>query len=244
MVAAEIFRASRLYCAAEPGHEVVDQDRDLLPPLPERRDRDRHDVEPVVEVLAEEARRHDREQVLVGRRDQPGVGGDDLAATYPEELPILEHVEELGLEPERHLADLVQQEGPPVGQLELARLAAMGPREGALLVTEQLGLEQVAGQGSAVDLEERLVPAVRDVVDGAGHHLLAGTALTLQEDGGVGVGGPPDDVLHDPHALAVPEEKVEVQSRLADGPAVAPWGVRTAGAVALGQGRLEDVLAA
>ncbi len=42
--------------------------------------------------------------------------------------PFLEHVQQLGLEPERHLADLVEQEGAPVGQLELARLAAMGAR--------------------------------------------------------------------------------------------------------------------
>ena len=52
-------------------------------------------------------------------------------------------MEELGLQAERHLPDLVEQERSPVGELELAGLAAMGARECALLVPKELGLEQL-----------------------------------------------------------------------------------------------------
>ncbi len=130
---------------------------------------------------------------------------------------------------------------PPWASSNLPGLRRWAPGEGALLVTEQLGLQQVAGQGSAVDLMNGLSRRSRDVVDGPGDHLLAGAALTLEEDGGIGVGGPPDYVLHDSHALAVPEEEVEVQSGLADRRAAA-LGRQQGGCVALGHGRLEGFL--
>jgi hypothetical protein len=47
------------------------------------------------------------------------------------------------LEAERHLADLIQEERAPVGELEAAGLAGHGARERALLVAEQLGLEEL-----------------------------------------------------------------------------------------------------
>src|SRR5437660_294922 len=69
-------------------------------------------------------------------------------------LAVLQRLEQLGLERHRHLADLVEEEGAAVGQLELARLGARRAGEGAALVAEQLALEQLAGQRGAVDLHE------------------------------------------------------------------------------------------
>jgi hypothetical protein len=58
----------------------------------------------------------------------------------------------------RHLADLVEEDGAVVGHLELARLVAIGAREAALHVAEQLRLEQRFGQPRAVDGHERAPP--------------------------------------------------------------------------------------
>jgi CheY-like chemotaxis protein len=52
-------------------------------------------------------------------------------------------VEELGLETQRHLTDLVEQERAAVGRLELPRLLPVRACEGALLVPEELGLERI-----------------------------------------------------------------------------------------------------
>jgi len=49
---------------------------------------------------------------------------DDLLAADARELAVLEHVQELGLQPQRHLADLVEEERALVGRLELAGLLA------------------------------------------------------------------------------------------------------------------------
>ena len=65
----------------------------------------------------------------------PAEAGDDA---------LLEHAQELGLHVERHVADLVEQDGAARGELELARVAlGAGAREGALLVAEELRLEQL-----------------------------------------------------------------------------------------------------
>ena len=57
---------------------------------------------------------------------------------------------------ERHLADLVEQHRAAVGELELADPRRLRAGERALLVAEQLALEQLGRQRRAVDLDERL----------------------------------------------------------------------------------------
>src|SRR5205085_1266490 len=91
-------------------------------------------------------------------------------------LLVLEDLEELGLQRGVHLADLVEEDGPLVGELELARLLAGGAGEGAPLVAEELGLEQLAGQRGAVDLDERLSAPRRPLVQGARDAFLADAA--------------------------------------------------------------------
>ena len=65
--------------------------------------------------------------------------------------------QQLGLQAGVHLADFVEQQGAAVGLLELADAAGDGAGEGALLVAEQFGFQQVLGDGGAVDGDERLV---------------------------------------------------------------------------------------
>ena len=65
--------------------EAPDQERDVLPALPQRRQVDVEDVEPVVEVVAELAQRHRVPEGPVGGRDHPDVHLDRLDAAHPEE---------------------------------------------------------------------------------------------------------------------------------------------------------------
>ena len=63
-------------------------------------------------------------------------------AAEPLHLALLQDAQELGLQVDAEAADLVEEQGAAVGQLEPAELARVGARERPLLVTEQLGLEQ------------------------------------------------------------------------------------------------------
>ena len=84
---------------------------------------------------------------------------------------------------ERHVADLVEEERAavaPASNRPLLRLGRAGER--ALLVAEQLALEQVLGDGGAVDRDERAGRARGlGVMDGARHQLLARAALAGDE---------------------------------------------------------------
>ena len=77
--------------------------------------------DPVVEVAAEAALGLFLKQVPVGRADQaelgllPGVAPDALVG------PLLYDAEQIGLEDQRELADLVEEERPAVGQAKAPR---------------------------------------------------------------------------------------------------------------------------
>ncbi len=157
------------------------------------------DVEAVVEVLAEFAAFDGVGQVPVGGGDDADVGLDRLVLAEAVELALLEDAEELALGGQGHLPDLVEEEGAAVSQLEFADPLGHGAGEGAALVAEELALQQVLGDGGAVDGDEELLGARAVLVDGAGDELLAGAALAGDEDGGVGRRDLPDglvDALH------------------------------------------------
>jgi hypothetical protein len=73
-----------------------------------------------------------------------------------------------------------------VRDLESSRLAGRGAGEGALLVAEELRFEQRIGNRGAVDRHEWSVGAGAERVQAAGEELLAGAALPLEENRGVG----------------------------------------------------------
>ena len=72
------------------------------------------------------------------------------------DLAFLQRAQQLDLRVERQLADLVEEQRAAVGFLELADALVDGAGERALLVAEQDALDQVLGDGAAVDGDERL----------------------------------------------------------------------------------------
>src|SRR5207302_1232560 len=86
--------------------EGAHQDRNVLAPLAQRRHRDRHRVDPEVEILAERAIPDRDLRAAVGRGDQSKVDGHGLRSAEPAYDALLQHAQELGLEVLRHLDDL------------------------------------------------------------------------------------------------------------------------------------------
>ena len=106
--------------------------------------------------LRESARRRLRRRrsrlLVASTRTSSAIG---LLAAQALDLALLQHAQQLGLQAERHLGDLVQQQRAAVRLLELAGVGAGGAGEGALLVAEQRRLEHVLGNRGAVDGHER-----------------------------------------------------------------------------------------
>ena len=75
---------------------------------------------------------------------------------------------------------------PPCATSKRPGLRGDGAGERALLVAEQLALEQRRGNRGAVDGDERPVAARAQRVERAREQLLAGAALAAQQHRGVG----------------------------------------------------------
>ena len=123
---------------------------------------------------------------------------------------LLQHAQDLGLRAGAHVADLVEEQRAAVGLLEAADALAIGAGEGALLVTEQLGFEQVLLQRRAVHLDEVARRPQRVVMDRAGDQLLAGAGFAANQHGRIALGHLADHVEDAAERLAAADDLVEV----------------------------------
>ena len=182
------------------------EDGDILPSLPERRDDDAHHVEAIEEILAERSALHPLLEVLVRRGDDPGVDGHRRRPPEAGDAFLLQHAQDLHLEGERHIADLIEKERASARQFEHPGLSAHRTGEGALLVAEELALQEVFRHPADVDGDEWAAALGARAVDLPGDDLLAGTALPGDEDDGGGVADPVDDLLDPLDGGALPDE--------------------------------------
>ena len=168
------------------------------------------DIEAVVEILAELLLRDRLLQVAVRRGDDADIRPDRGVAADAGEFTLLQHAQELALDGERHLPDLVEEEGAAVALLEAADALGRGPGEGPLLVPEELALEQVLGDRGAVDGQQALLAALAVAVDGAGDKFLAAAALAGDKHRGVAHGHAADHLEHRLHRLGLADDVVAV----------------------------------
>ncbi len=168
--------------------EAARQRQNVFLALAQRADMQRQHVEAEHQVGAEAALGHLLLQVAVGRGDDAHVQLDLAAPAEALHALLLQHAQQLGLQPQRQFADLVEQQGAAVGQLELAGLGAHRAGEGALLMAEENGFEHLLGDRRAVHRDEGRVRAGGKAMDVARHQLLAGAGLASDEDRRTGQG--------------------------------------------------------
>ena len=96
-------------------YEMIRKQRDVLPMLPKRRQRDMDDFQAIEEVAAESPRLDFLGEVPVGARDDADVDPEGLGAADRLHLLLLEHAQKLHLQMQRHLADLIEKDRAAVG---------------------------------------------------------------------------------------------------------------------------------
>ena len=158
---------------------MIDEERDIVPPVPKGREVDGDHAQPVVEVLPERAARDHPLQALVGGRDHADIHPDIPRRADGLHLPLLKDPQEARLDRGARGADLVKEDRAAVGRLEEAVLAGDRPGEGAFLVPEELGLQQRLGDRPAAHRHERLAAAAAVRVEGASDELLSRAALAV-----------------------------------------------------------------
>ena len=132
---------------------------------------------------------------LLRGSDDAHVGLDRGAAADGGVFALLQHAQQARLRLHRHVADLVEEQRAALGLLEAAGGAGVGAGEGAALMAEQFGLNEVARDRRHVDGDERAVAPLAVVVQRARHQFLAGAGLAGDHHREVG--------LHQPRQHAV-----------------------------------------
>ena len=89
--------------------EVARQGRDIFGTLTQGRDADRHDVQTVEQVLAEQALADQLTEVTVRGGDNADISLDRRATADRRVLAFLQHPQKPGLRIHRHVADFVEE---------------------------------------------------------------------------------------------------------------------------------------
>ncbi len=217
---------------ASPSRRKSPQDRvherlDVLASFTQRRQMDGKRAQPVVEVLAEVTARDERAQVPMRRRDDArrerllDLGADRAHAV------LLEHAEEPRLRIRRELGHLVEEDRAVLRRPKKPDARTFGAGEGALLVSEELRLEQCGRERSAVDRDERTAP-LGEPMDRASDELLPGARLPEYRHGRLVGCDDGDELLDATHGRTRPDERSVRNQRREVRPEGDPLALRTA----------------
>jgi len=133
----------------ELAQEHIREQRDVLAAFPQGRQVDGDGVDAEVEVLSKPSLADFLLEGTHRRRNDPRIDIDRPVGTESFNLSLLQHPQELDLEGQRQLPNLIKEQGATTGRLEAADASFAGSGERALLVAEELGLDQGFGQRSA-----------------------------------------------------------------------------------------------
>ncbi len=172
--------------------QFVDQQRDVLDPLAQRRQLDGELVEAVVEIVAQPPLGHPLLEVVAGGGDHPHVDRPRQVAARALEAALLQHAQQAHLQLGRQVGDLVDVQGAAGGQFQATLAAGDGAGQRAGLAAEQLAFQQLRIDGRAADRHEGKLATAGMVVQVARHHFLAAAGLAEQQHADLGAG----DLLH------------------------------------------------
>ena len=163
--------------------KMLRQQQDVLRMFPQGRHGHGNYIEPVVEVFAETTFLDQCFQVAMGRRDDPDIDLYRQIRTHGIDLFLLQNTQYLGLQEGTHIADLIQEDGPPIGLQKLSLTIGGRPGEGALPVAEKLRLQELLRNGGAVHPDKGPLGAGAVVMDRMGNELFTGAALASYQHG-------------------------------------------------------------
>src|SRR5258706_460207 len=130
-----------------------------------------------------------------------GVNRGSTAQTL--EPSFLQDTKNFGLQLERKVANLVQEQGTSVSPLEPSNTARDRPRVCAALVTEQFAFKQTRRNGGAIHFHKWAVRSAAALMNGFPNQFLARSRFPLDQHRGVGRGHDPHHVEYAPESGAV-----------------------------------------
>src|SRR5882757_2135386 len=165
--------------------EVAHKLRNIRFSFAERWQRNRENIQAIVQILSEFAVTYHLPQVLIGRRDDTNIDARGTSAAYGLELALLKDTEQLGLKLHWHVADFIQKQCAAVRQRKSADMRIDRSGKGPALVPEKLAFEKTGRHRGAVHFDEIAAAPRAEFVNRARDNLLARPGFAGDQDGGV-----------------------------------------------------------
>src|ERR1051326_426567 len=153
----------------------------MLRTLTQRRQNQRHHVEPEKQILPEPALRHFLLEISIRRRDQTNVNGQRLRPADALKLALLQHAQQLHLHRRAQVANLVEKKRAAISELKTTFVTLRRVCKRALLVTKQLRLDQRLRQRRTTDRDERSSSTRTLLMNRTRKHLFARAILAAQQ---------------------------------------------------------------
>src|ERR1700758_3404916 len=157
--------------------KITHQCGNVFGALPQRRNGKRKNIQAVKEIAAEFPVLDHAGKVPVRGGHQPNVDMSRARAAESFKLLLLQNAQELRLKLGRNVCNLIEKKRTLVRQLKSPELLSDRTGKGASFVSEELGFEQSGGNGGAIDLQERTVPARAEIVKCPGGKLFTSSRL-------------------------------------------------------------------
>src|SRR5215472_419095 len=145
--------------SGEPAEKKTRQCNRVTGSLPQWRNLHCNLVQPIVQILPKAPLSYHQVEVLVRRTHDPHIDLHWIAPADPLDDLVLQKAQQLHLHWQRHIADLVQEQGPAIGAFYSADGLLERASERALFVPEELALEQRLGNRRTIDRHKRLTRA-------------------------------------------------------------------------------------
>src|SRR5258708_4937773 len=165
--------------------EVAHKFRNICFSLAERWQRNRENIQAIVQILPEFTVTDHLPQVLIGRCDDTNIDARGTGAAYSLELALLEHPEQLRLKLHWHVSDFIQKQCAAVRQRKSADMRIDRPGKGPAFMPEKLAFEKTSRHCRAVHFDEITAAPRAELVNRARDNLLAGPGFAGDQDGGV-----------------------------------------------------------
>jgi len=148
--------------------EEPHQQRYVFWPLAQRRDSDGKYVETIIEITAKLFVGDHFFQITVGCDHQADIHTLSSRASQALKLLLLQHAQQLGLQLQRDVTHLVQEQRAAVRQLKAADAPLDGTGERPSLVAEKFTFQEAGWDCRAVHLDQGVLTAGAQVMDGTG----------------------------------------------------------------------------
>ncbi len=152
--------------ARESRQKKIAPDRGCLPyAARKRRDIDRHNIQPVIQILAKRSLFERRAQIAIRRGDQPHIHFQRARSAEPFEFALLQHAQQFHLRRAGHVADFVEEQRALIREFEFSGLVRRRSGERAFFVSEKFALQQIFWNRGAIDFDKGPGRAPRSLVN-------------------------------------------------------------------------------